>query len=115
MAVRARASRSRPCSSQKIPRSFRSTRGRVAGQHAHGFIVESRIVEKEQNVLYNNGTQEKKNDKNRSRRTRKRICALDAGQYCTNVMRDKRGVVGDVARVIGGSLVAPPVDPIHIQ
>ena len=30
-------------------------------------------------------------------------------------MRDKGGVVGNVARVIGGSLVAPPVDPIHIQ
>ena len=34
---------------------------------------------------------------------------------CTTVMRDKRGVVGDVARAIGGSLVAPPIDPVHIQ
>ena len=30
-------------------------------------------------------------------------------------MRDKRGVVGDVARAIGGSLVAPPIDPVHTQ
>ena len=29
-------------------------------------------------------------------------------------MRDKRGVVGDVARAIG-SLVAPPIDPVHIR
>ena len=31
------------------------------------------------------------------------------------MMRDKRGVVGDVARAIGGFLVAPPIDPIHIR
>ena len=30
-------------------------------------------------------------------------------------MRDKRSVVGDVARAIGGSLVAPPIDPVHIR
>ena len=34
---------------------------------------------------------------------------------CTTMMRDKRGVVGDVARTIGVSLVAPPIDPAHIQ
>ena len=34
---------------------------------------------------------------------------------CTTMMRDKRGVVGDVARAIGESLVAPPIDPIHIR
>ena len=34
---------------------------------------------------------------------------------CTAMIREKRGVVGDVARLIGGSLVAPPVDPVHIQ
>ena len=30
-------------------------------------------------------------------------------------MRDERGLVGDVARAIGGSLVAPPIDPVHIR
>ena len=30
-------------------------------------------------------------------------------------MRDKRSVVGDVARATAGSLVAPPIDPVHIQ
>ena len=34
---------------------------------------------------------------------------------CTTMMRNKRGVVRDVARAIGGSLVAPPIDPVHIQ
>ena len=34
---------------------------------------------------------------------------------CTTMMRDNRGVVGDVARAVGGSLVAPPIDPTHIQ
>ena len=29
--------------------------------------------------------------------------------------RDSRGVVGDIARVVGGSPVAPPIDPTHIQ
>ena len=33
----------------------------------------------------------------------------------TIMIRDRRGVVGDVARAIGGPLVAPPIDPIHIQ
>ena len=31
------------------------------------------------------------------------------------MMRDNREVVGDVARTVGGSLVAPPIDPTHIQ
>ena len=30
-------------------------------------------------------------------------------------MRDKRGVVGDVARAIEASLVVPSIDPVHIQ
>ena len=34
---------------------------------------------------------------------------------CTTMMRDKRGVVGDVARAKGGSLVAPPIDPRHLR
>ena len=34
---------------------------------------------------------------------------------CTTIMRDNRGVVGDVARAIGRSMVAPPIDPIHIR
>ena len=34
---------------------------------------------------------------------------------CTIMMRDNQSVVGDVARVVGGSLVAPPIDPTHIQ
>ena len=29
--------------------------------------------------------------------------------------REKRGIVDDVARAIGRSLVAPPIDPTHIQ
>ena len=33
----------------------------------------------------------------------------------TIMMRDERRVVGDVARAIGGPLVAPPTDAIHIQ
>ena len=33
----------------------------------------------------------------------------------TTMTRDNRGVVGDVARAVGGSLVAPPIDPTHIQ
>ena len=31
------------------------------------------------------------------------------------MMRDNRGIVGDVARVVRGSLVAPPIDSTHIQ
>ena len=34
---------------------------------------------------------------------------------CTIMMRDNRGVVGDVERAIGGPPVAPTIDPIHIQ
>ena len=34
---------------------------------------------------------------------------------CTAMMRDKQGVMGDLARAIGGSLVAPPIDPLHIR
>ena len=34
---------------------------------------------------------------------------------CPTVMRDMRGVVGDVSRARGGSLVAPPIDPVHIR
>ena len=34
---------------------------------------------------------------------------------CTAMIRRKQGVVGDVARLIGGSLVAPPIDPVYIQ
>ena len=34
---------------------------------------------------------------------------------CNTMMRDNRGVVGDVARAIEGSVVAPPIDPTHIQ
>ena len=30
-------------------------------------------------------------------------------------MRDKRGAVGEVARAIGGSVIAPPRDPVHMQ
>ena len=30
-------------------------------------------------------------------------------------MRNKRCVVGDVARAPRGSLIAPPIDPVHIQ
>ena len=50
----------RPCSSQTIPRTFRSNRGRVAGQHAQGFLMASRLVGKQQNAGLNNGTQRKK-------------------------------------------------------
>ena len=45
---------SRRCS-QKIPRSFGPTSGRVSGQHAHGFLTRSRLVEKQQNTGYHNG------------------------------------------------------------
>ena len=31
------------------------------------------------------------------------------------MVRNTRGVVGDVARSVGGSLVAPAIDPIHVQ
>ena len=32
------------------------------------------------------------------------------------MMRDKDGVVEDVARALGGSLVAPPIDhPVHLE
>ena len=34
---------------------------------------------------------------------------------CTAMIREKQGVAGDVARVIGRSLLAPPIDPAHIQ
>ena len=34
---------------------------------------------------------------------------------CTTMIREKRGVMGDVARLIGGSLVAPPIDPVNTQ
>ena len=34
---------------------------------------------------------------------------------CTAMIREKHGVVGDVARLIEGSLIASPIDPVHIQ
>ena len=46
------------------PRSIRSTRERVTGQHAHGFLLGSRLVENDQNTWYNNDTQMKKNSEN---------------------------------------------------
>ena len=36
-------------------------------------------------------------------------------EICTNVMRDKRGRVGDVSRSLGGILVTSPEDPDYIR
>ena len=47
--------------------------------------------------------------------TREREVVLYAlANTCTTTMREKRRVVGDVARAIEGSLVAPPIDTIDI-
>ena len=34
---------------------------------------------------------------------------------CTTIMRQQRGVVGDVARSVGGGFAAPPIDPTQIE
>ena len=36
-------------------------------------------------------------------------------EICTSMMRDNRGRVGDVARLLGVVLVTPPVDPDYIR
>ena len=41
-------------SRKKVAFSFRSIRGRVAGQHVHGFLTVCRSVETEQNAWYTN-------------------------------------------------------------
>ena len=33
---------------------------------------------------------------------------------CAAMIREKQEVVGDLARLIGGSSVAPPIDPVYI-
>ena len=45
----------------------------------------------------------------------RRYVIFTAAHICTTMMRDNRGVVGDVARVVGGSMVAQPIDPTDIQ
>ena len=50
---------------------------------------------------------ERKAWKRRSRRTRNTKCSYTLATICTSKVRDKLGVVGDVAP-IGGSVVAPP-------
>ena len=34
---------------------------------------------------------------------------------CTAMIAEKQGIVGDIARLIGGALVASPIGPVHIQ
>ena len=108
---------SRSCS-QKIPRTFRSTRGRVAGQHAHGFLMGSRLVETERNaermVQQWHSGKEKLGKDDLDAREREGVLYTLAN-VCITMMREKRGVVGDVARAIGRSLIVSPIDPTHIQ
>ena len=58
--------------------SSRSIRGRVAGQHVHGFLRVCRSAETEQNTWYSNGTKKNETPK------RKRRFALQAGTHLHN-------------------------------
>ena len=51
---------SHQCTNQITAWSFWSIRGRVAGQHAHGFLLVCRSVETEMDAWYSNGTQKNK-------------------------------------------------------
>ena len=87
-------------------RSFHSARGGASGKHAHGFLMGSRLVENDQNAWYNNDTPKKKN----SERTiltheKQKKLLYSLANICTTTMREQQG----------GSLVAPPKDPVHIQ
>ena len=74
-----------------------------------------RAVEKVQNAWYSSGTFIKIDlDKKASTHKEEKLL-YKLANTCTAMIREKQGVVGDVARLIGGSLVAPPIDPVHIQ
>ena len=75
---------SRPFTNQIIACSFRSNRGRVAGQHAHGFLMVCCSVETKQNPWYSNGTQSNENLKRLPRCTRKKTCFLQASAHLHN-------------------------------
>ena len=72
-----------------------------------------RSVETEQNAWYENGTQKNQNSKKMTPTHKKDNPKL--AHNCTAMMRDKHGVVVDGARAVGGSLVAPPIDPTRRQ
>ena len=87
------------------------------GQQTHGFDMGCRLVGKEQNVWYTNRTLKQKtklgNDDIDAPEKEEVLYTL--ANICTTMMRDTRRVVEDVARGTGGSLVTPPMDPVHIQ
>ena len=93
---------SRRCSRQKIARSFRSTRGRVVGQHARGFLMGLTKTKRKEGdssgpyrmKILDSIISTHKND----------MISFISRPTFANVMREKRGVVGDVARAVGGSL-----------
>ena len=74
-------------------------------------------VGNDQTAWCSNGTQKKENPERSiwTPEKEKNCCIRSPTFALVTVIRDKRGVVGDVARAIGGSMVAPPVDPVHIQ
>ena len=45
----------------------------------------------------------------------KQVLLYKLADICTTLTRQYNGVVGDVARALGGSLVAPPVEAAQIQ
>ena len=92
------------------PRLFRSTRERASSQHVHG-----RSRKRSDSLVQQWHAEKEKLGKNDLDAREREELLYTLAHICTTVMRDKRGVVGDVARAIGGSLVAPPIDPVHIQ
>ena len=75
-----------------------------------------RAVGNDHTAWYNNGTHNRTNSKITfwTPEKEKNFCIRSPTFALVTMIRDKRGVVGDVARAIGGSLVAPPIDPAHI-
>ena len=73
-----------------------------------------RSVEKAQNAWYSSsGTQEDRLGQERLNSQKILQLLNTLANTCTAMIREKQGVMGDVARLIGGSFVAPPIDPIN--
>ena len=88
----------------------------MAGQYVHGFPMGRRAVEKNTGRMVPQWpVQKDRLGHEGPRLTRKEELPYKLANTCTVIIREKEGVVGDVARLIGGSLVSPAIDPVHIQ
>ena len=106
---------SRPCTNQIIACSFELIDGRVADQYAHGFFGASLIRNRTERTVQQWHAEKIQDFEDYLESQEREHAPYKLSYICTTMIRDNRGGVGDVARAVGGSLVAPLIDPTHIQ